>query len=1063
MFRALVATRDADGELRVPPGLQKSRLATGSDHRRISAADVARIRTQVSVDGCGDEPALYSRLVDQLLVEGAYDDALALANATLPGGAPDTVLRAFIKYSADMPAVAAAVLQLRDKAAAAVVVLEHIKQWDIDTGVDLLRKLVAWSQSAPECMAADAAAALQSKYDELKLVQAVMRAGVALPRNSLRVKWLALASRMESSPQAVVEELVSLESGEFELARQVASRYGALNMMASIERDSIAALLGEGKFSAAMHQLNAMHDSGVSAARFLIDSVAGLLAKHRLYLVDFLLQTPPELGVTPKERARLEQRKLGIRVLSLMSETQQRRFASLEDSPALIVETLLMNEEVASLSAVFSALGAELGSQQGLIMTYALKALALPTDDAAAAARVRKRWALRGNPAADDEVRGGHYYASAPNLQLGKALFSLCPDVADAAHAVVGVCEGLSEQLRRVEAVPIATPDADADGGPPVLTRLQAASMPANVIDLVQRLLMFAKSLFTRLYADALEAGSTAFDPEGVSMCDSYLSYVELMKQMFAAGCTTRASLRDFGNPTSVRLVVDALVREDRMQLAIDVATKTGLDPSTTWARWGLNLIRLGNYEEARRKLRFCLARPGGTSPSKRQASGAGEASRTLTEVLATLERPAPLSLEFLEVAMYTFVGEPRPGAMGQFFAQSAELNAPVSAYSNLNSVRLAEARFYLGKYGTPVAEIEFLMRHGLLRDALNVVVASADVPPLAFVKHVVEHVVEFGRLDEMQTIMRDIDPSLNEFTELLVASCAYLSKHAKPVALYELQVFMGDHVRAALSCIHLFLHAPSARAQYGHMERAVGHFEAALAQRDALRAAQRQAKMASAVAAGGELGFSISRPVDTHDPTDQIMDKATMTQNVRRGRLQLEILAHYAETNEAAPYNLFGRTKERCQLAEELLVRDAFSLASRIMAEFSLPSVRILSYSAARMAASGSGNAVKSVDKLLRNIKGTVPDAEWNAVLLAVIQTFASQGKVKVAEKYVKQAIGVATAVSGYIECGKYKAAYLLAVKHHDVDEVRRLRQYAVAAEPKIANLCDKYLAQHL
>ena len=189
-------------------------------------------------------------------------------------------------------------------------------------------------------------------------------------------------------------------------------------------------------------------------------------------------------------------------------------------------------------------------------------------------------------------------------------------------------------------------------------------------------------------------------------------------------------------------------------------------------------------------------------------------------------------------------------------------------------------------------------------------------------------------------------------------------------------------------------------------------------------------------------------------------MDKATMTQNVRRGKLQLEVLEHYLARGSAPPYTLYGRTKERCQLVEDLLVDDTFPLASRIMAEFNLPSVRIYSYAAGRLAVS---SGVKAADKLLRDVKGLLSDRDWNDIILGVIQALIQAGKQKPAEKLVSKLEGLSATISGLIACSKYKAAYLAAVKQQNTDEVRRLRRYAIEAEPKIAALCDKYLSQHL
>ncbi len=50
------------------------------------------------------------------------------------------------------------------------------------------------------------------------------------------------------------------------------------------------------------------------------------------------------------------------------------------------------------------------------------------------------------------------------------------------------------------------------------------------------------------------------------------------------------------------RQVRDRLVKQERLALAQEVATKSGLDPAAVWTAWGMSCLRAGDYPGAREK-----------------------------------------------------------------------------------------------------------------------------------------------------------------------------------------------------------------------------------------------------------------------------------------------------------------------------------------------------------------------------------------------------------------------------------------------------------------------------
>lgn len=55
------------------------------------------------------------------------------------------------------------------------------------------------------------------------------------------------------------------------------------------------------------------------------------------------------------------------------------------------------------------------------------------------------------------------------------------------------------------------------------------------------------------------------------------------------------------------RRLRDSLIKDERLELAVEVSTKCGLDPAGVWAEWGMNCLQSGDLQAAREKFSRCL------------------------------------------------------------------------------------------------------------------------------------------------------------------------------------------------------------------------------------------------------------------------------------------------------------------------------------------------------------------------------------------------------------------------------------------------------------------------
>ena len=56
-----------------------------------------------------------------------------------------------------------------------------------------------------------------------------------------------------------------------------------------------------------------------------------------------------------------------------------------------------------------------------------------------------------------------------------------------------------------------------------------------------------------------------------------------------------------------IRSLRDRLVREEKLELAFSVSVNFHLDSEPVWAAWGLSLLKKGEFELAKEKLKYCF------------------------------------------------------------------------------------------------------------------------------------------------------------------------------------------------------------------------------------------------------------------------------------------------------------------------------------------------------------------------------------------------------------------------------------------------------------------------
>uniref|UniRef100_A0A8C6ZC05 Zinc finger FYVE domain-containing protein 26 n=1 Tax=Nothoprocta perdicaria TaxID=30464 RepID=A0A8C6ZC05_NOTPE len=281
-------------------------------------------------------------------------------------------------------------------------------------------------------------------------------------------------------------------------------------------------------------------------------------------------------------------------------------------------------------------------------------------------------WIVSLNEEENEIVRSEFYYEQAPSSSLCIAILGLHSDSVVCGHQLIEHCCKLSEGL--------TNPEVDA----------------GLLMDIMKQLLFSAKMMFVK-------AGRS----QDLALCDSYISKVDVLNILVTAAYRPVPSLNQILLPAAVTRLRNQLLEAEYYELAIEVSTKSGLDPSGAWHAWGMACLKAGNLSSAREKFSRCLKPPVDLNQLT-------YGSRLIQEVIQYLES----TVKPIHVVQDD-----------DYFATLRELEATLRTRSLClelacegkiqHNSYYQECLFYLHSYGTNLAIISFYMRHDCMREAL--------------------------------------------------------------------------------------------------------------------------------------------------------------------------------------------------------------------------------------------------------------------------------------------------------------------------------------------------------
>ncbi|XP_076441937.1 uncharacterized protein LOC143280973 isoform X2 [Babylonia areolata] len=655
-------------------------------------------------------------------------------------------------------------------------------------------------------------------------------------------------------------------------------------------------------------------------------------------------------------------------------------------------------------------------------------------------------WKLKTDEGLNGYIRDEFYYEQAPSVALCMSILQHHTDPHVSGQLILTMCDDLSTFLQ-----PLApgVPNLEVDYG--------------LIISIIRELLFRAKMIF-------LKGGDSGM----IGKCDAYQARVDLLKILLEANYPDLPTLQELSKMDTARRLRDKLLKDERLSLALEVCTKCGVEPTGVWLAWGRACLHCGDFAAARDKFAHCLKAP-------KDKNQTGASSRLLMEIIDLLESLPPTGVTEIQMLLSN------PANL------SSLINMPVPAQqdeTSVESVVYQECTHYLRTYGTYADHLKFLLRNGYWNKALKFV-TDYRCSPEVFVESILQPALKGGEMTRLIEQLLMLDSSLDQWMPHLTASCRYLLKNKYFHVLYNLQIFMKDFLRAAMTCInHFYQHGAHSyldlakRLQFLFI--AQEHMQAFL---DPLKwGAVRHPSVSPPSPIGGD--SPLRSQAAQQAAAQMCMSKEDIARNIRVIALQIEVTQFLeqclqgSKAGEAAAVatqfvptskgssqipTLFGNPEQRKDVIKMVLLSGgklsvAFDLALRIFQELQMKAVAVLK---AVVCEQLKQRRLSDMLDLLRMTEQqqVLDEDSWDEIVsTALLEITEKQLEARdETETLTKMIRKEHNKLNALIMTGKLRSAYLTAAKTNRAQDISRIMAAAERmGQAAVRNICKKWLEQH-
>lgn len=575
-----------------------------------------------------------------------------------------------------------------------------------------------------------------------------------------------------------------------------------------------------------------------------------------------------------------------------------------------------------------------------------------------------------------------------------------------------------------------------------MLKLLHPGQEPTHEIDY----LLVIKMLRSLAIAAKMHSGSSA-------QADRILSQADILTLLAARGCLSLMPvLGTHVDAATLRRLRDRLLQGEQWNLALEVSTKAGLDntgachnksndvPSKScvsgvFAAWGKSCLKAGSLILARDKFQRCFDKNShyetGSLSRFSETSRSTDSLRSRSTSTTSEQRPTkdpPLLHEILQILetktttlnITHYETPPVKISDSQLSLNRVQTdnaltilnkirNLKVIASGNFNLVQESnfctsgpkidkvfyqECVYYLTRYGTYSSLLEFYVKHGDLYKALDSILEN-HLSVEYFIEMYIKCLKD-GLVELLQENMSKIDSSLDVWKDYLKSLCRHLEAQNLINSLYQLQIYIGDYVRAAMTCIRFYQDNAKTFTELcsntNFLKTTEEHLKQRLEQEQWVDISNDISKdsFEQKTIANPDLIMKIdSQDVEKHINTisSQIELVDFLTKCEQSGCKPVDVLKEIAPSTRQLP-TLFGSMVDKINLVVLLIIcgdiEEGFDLASRLIYQFKLRPIKVYCLAAKLLAQSELYN---EITRLVNCIKVTgVNDAAISDMLDEVL-----------------------------------------------------------------------------
>ncbi|KAJ6250739.1 zinc finger fyve domain protein [Anaeramoeba flamelloides] len=988
------------------------------------------------------------------------------------------------------------------------LILKYINNWDIDMCLSALQ--------------------MSEELDNLKNQFVLFKQILDLKQNTVWKNWHLLKDLCENEPEKLIHYLVKIK--EFEIAKKVTNIFNCKNYLDFIDQNLLLYYITTSSKDTS-NTLLFLISLGKERSLKICQSVLSKLIKNeeKLFLIQFIKNNLKN-QIDENTKHQLENEELSLKILinlPLKIRKKFQKFSSMD--PSLMLEILLMNkatsivkklskkipqlyklikvkeysekaidftlflkkkqneelEELQNDNENDLTIGKEKGrenkknsdNEQNIVKLDEEKQIEKEKQDENGEQvevdeedngdeeeeeelKIPTKYWLNGNTEHDEKIRKEFYFSESPSLKLTKAFLELCSTPTEAGTISLQLCDLLSQKL--------------SEGGTDLIYL---------VSNLMKQLYLFAKLKFL---------DNETLNSSMISTCDSYLNYLELLERLMTSNSKIKInSISDFSDPKRARILRDKLLLEDNIQMAMDLATRTHTNDQPVWEYWGLKLLKLGKYQEAREKFKHCLIsyNTNNTNSNKNTTNNKnknmntnknqsnllmnsnqktnkvnlripfspqqfkrdqGQNQKLLSEIIVILESRPPLDLEAIRQINKQMINYLKNNNSSNSSSGGGNINNKNNTEQfqfqtigrNLTIERFDECIYYINTYGTDQNYLTFLTKHGRLVDAIEYIINN-DLNLNYLIKIVLQHCLTHASIPKMLRAFRKIDPTLIKIEKQLMEICKFLNQKKIYTVLHRFQSFMKDEVRAAYTRLMQYHEATTFKEAIHLLSKAKNHFI------EGLNNLQNNKSNTS-----NQIKFKSQKQFTRHEIDRQLKTVSLQIEIEnflkKKGKTQSNFLEN----------SLFSNAQKRATISQNLIVLGNNDLAFQIIQEYRLPTATIYENAAINLVKDGKINLL---NKTFDSAKGTMRSQEWDRIILKCISIFVTQkNDSKTAKKYLKILQEPQNRLQAFILLKNYKQAFNIASSNNWENSVKKILNAAQKDKKKnIIDLCSKWLSK--